>query len=690
MSDIWRSYFAQRIFREIDTSSSSVPPHAEGETSSTSTSNMGGGLKVVILPPDITQDRNEHNILADMQAEHDLYYKTDALIRFLNDWEYTTNTNTDVDDDDSDSDDDTNTIQACIESLWIELYERDYIDVKDVTMMQLWLDALNEVGYAFPRITPKRDQKIYDVAVMGQFNFPNYHVSENWNEIEEYQPQVQQDDDPTNTKSIIDERVVTDLIFWYQKWKQKFHHVVIRGPFSSKLVDVVRNQHYIDIHPTRKSSSSNTNNNNNNNLFYDKGYVSPMDNLRLTLNHYYYDPANKYDNNNTIDHNDHTKQTRNGYNPSSISVATKKKVKGVVYVHDDMLINFTNVFFGRQHHSVSDDDGHWNNHNKESTILATHSEFYQGKKFNNNSLSEILTMKKESFMYRIHYQNQRQQLHSGIHNDHDGATAMYFTKPDGYRTDNTTELLNSFQDTNEGGFPFHWLTLHGFIKVVQDERYQKYMESDHNEDGSASLFVSIPHSEQSDFVYIPTSLAKEYDEIAQIFIDHNVFLECGFPKIIELLLLSSTRINTASSNSSSGRRSSSSGRSSRNHKTRSDSSYDNDSGDENKNNSNSNGAFGSSLVGFRPIDLCTSWDYVFKRGSLLMIEDCVSPSSLTNSTTTASYAKTSHSSSSSSQFTPSSVIHPFKMTKHGYKIWDRTFDFVMTGKANINIKDISE
>ena len=84
---------------------------------------MGGGLKVVILPPDITQDRNEHNILADMQAEHDLYYKTDALIRFLNDWEYTTNT--DVDDDDSDSDDDTNTIQACIESLWIELYERD-------------------------------------------------------------------------------------------------------------------------------------------------------------------------------------------------------------------------------------------------------------------------------------------------------------------------------------------------------------------------------------------------------------------------------------------------------------------------------------------------------------------------------------------------------------------------------------
>eukprot|EP00536_Pseudo-nitzschia_multiseries_P018790 jgi/Psemu1/230287/e_gw1.3115.3.1 len=119
VSDIWRAYFSQRIFREIDTG-------------------RNDGLKIVVLPPDIYRDQSEHSIFADMQAEEDLYYKTEALLEFLNDWEF---------DDEEDEND--WAIPAMIEKLWIDLYERDYIGIADIKTMQLWLSALAEIGYDF-------------------------------------------------------------------------------------------------------------------------------------------------------------------------------------------------------------------------------------------------------------------------------------------------------------------------------------------------------------------------------------------------------------------------------------------------------------------------------------------------------------------------------------------------------------
>jgi hypothetical protein len=109
VSDIWRAYFAQAIFRHV-------------------------GLSVVMLPPNIQQERNEHNYLADMQAELDLYLKGGELCEFLNHW----------------SPAKAHTVPEQMESLWIELYERGYIELKDVGMMQRWLTALVEIGYVFP------------------------------------------------------------------------------------------------------------------------------------------------------------------------------------------------------------------------------------------------------------------------------------------------------------------------------------------------------------------------------------------------------------------------------------------------------------------------------------------------------------------------------------------------------------
>ena len=145
VSDIWRSYFSQRIFRDVEISS------ANG--------NGAEGLKIVILPPDIEHERNEHSLVADMQAEADLYLKTEALLVFLNQWQTKIDNEADI--------------PSLMEELWIDLYERDYIQLEDIIVLQLWLSALVEVGYEFPKRPPQSRRRIKDVVLMEQFNYPN-------------------------------------------------------------------------------------------------------------------------------------------------------------------------------------------------------------------------------------------------------------------------------------------------------------------------------------------------------------------------------------------------------------------------------------------------------------------------------------------------------------------------------------
>jgi len=126
VSDIWRGYFAECLFRDAN-------------------------LRVAFLPPHVVQDRNEHNIIGDMKAEEDLYYKTKQLLDFLNHWNNPART-----------------IPARMEQLWIALYERGYIELGDVQLLQLWLGILVECGYSFPVLFPGR---YHNVVVMGQFNY---------------------------------------------------------------------------------------------------------------------------------------------------------------------------------------------------------------------------------------------------------------------------------------------------------------------------------------------------------------------------------------------------------------------------------------------------------------------------------------------------------------------------------------
>jgi hypothetical protein len=110
VSDIWRSYFAQRLMADVD-------------------------LSVVFHPPYIVQYRNSHNYLADFDSEGPLYLEAGMLVEQLTAW-YSC----------------APTLPERMETLWIMLYERGYIQKNDVDLMQVWLQTLLEVQYPFPEI----------------------------------------------------------------------------------------------------------------------------------------------------------------------------------------------------------------------------------------------------------------------------------------------------------------------------------------------------------------------------------------------------------------------------------------------------------------------------------------------------------------------------------------------------------
>lgn len=107
VSDIWRSFIAQRILWE-----------------------HGGQLG--FLPPGVDQIRNTHNFLADMDAEKDLYEKSFRLIEILDAWVPSVKH-----------------IPGMLEELYIHLYEYKIVEITDIVLVQEWLFALNTATYEF-------------------------------------------------------------------------------------------------------------------------------------------------------------------------------------------------------------------------------------------------------------------------------------------------------------------------------------------------------------------------------------------------------------------------------------------------------------------------------------------------------------------------------------------------------------
>lgn len=108
VSDIWRAYIMQRLMADY-------------------------GMGIAFSGAWVVQHRNPHSYIADFDSELPLYLQTDALVRVLTEWR--------------------NTGQSLPESavqLYVELYERGFLEIDDVSMMQVWLEALSSSGYEFP------------------------------------------------------------------------------------------------------------------------------------------------------------------------------------------------------------------------------------------------------------------------------------------------------------------------------------------------------------------------------------------------------------------------------------------------------------------------------------------------------------------------------------------------------------
>ncbi len=108
VSDIWRGYISQRLMWDQ-------------------------GLGLIYTSPVVQQQRNAHNYLADFQAEQDLYHRSGVLLRFLKSWTCTKG------------------MPSCMITLWIDLYERGYIELLDVELVKDWITELQKLGYVFEK-----------------------------------------------------------------------------------------------------------------------------------------------------------------------------------------------------------------------------------------------------------------------------------------------------------------------------------------------------------------------------------------------------------------------------------------------------------------------------------------------------------------------------------------------------------
>ena len=107
VSDIWRSYFTQKVMWERN-------------------------KLMAFCPAIVNHIRNQHRLIKDFDAEMPLYTQAEALLKFLNEWTP-----------------EKKDIPGMLEEMYIEMYERGIVEIKDVEFMQMWIKDLKLVGYKF-------------------------------------------------------------------------------------------------------------------------------------------------------------------------------------------------------------------------------------------------------------------------------------------------------------------------------------------------------------------------------------------------------------------------------------------------------------------------------------------------------------------------------------------------------------
>ena len=111
LTDIWRSYWAQRLLWLID------------ET-------------ITFRGPSAYQIRNSHSYLKDFDEENSMYLKTENLVKFLLEWECLKDK-----------------FYECVIDLSIQMAIHDFWGNEEIDSIKRWLNDLNSIGYKEPEIS---------------------------------------------------------------------------------------------------------------------------------------------------------------------------------------------------------------------------------------------------------------------------------------------------------------------------------------------------------------------------------------------------------------------------------------------------------------------------------------------------------------------------------------------------------
>jgi len=114
VSDIWRSYIAQAVFARV-------------------------GLRLAFTPAYVQHNRTAHNFQGDLAAEQPLYTQTEALLRFLRDWDCLA----------SDA-------GGALLEVYVHLYEHGIVEEDDVRAVTQWVAMLVDMGVYMPKVAHGR------------------------------------------------------------------------------------------------------------------------------------------------------------------------------------------------------------------------------------------------------------------------------------------------------------------------------------------------------------------------------------------------------------------------------------------------------------------------------------------------------------------------------------------------------
>jgi len=116
LTDIWRSYWAQRLMWLINGTVSFYGPNAH-------------------------QSKNSHSNLKDLNEEKEMHLKTENLVKFLFDWNCSHEK-----------------FYDCVLNLSEEMAKRDFWSFDEVESIKYWLEDLTQIGYIEPSIVEKRNE----------------------------------------------------------------------------------------------------------------------------------------------------------------------------------------------------------------------------------------------------------------------------------------------------------------------------------------------------------------------------------------------------------------------------------------------------------------------------------------------------------------------------------------------------